>query len=353
MEKTLRAASMKKALPRIIICFLLAVILLAVTGFGIFRLIGGATPLSELDADSLDGRYVSVDLSQALAGFATLSVDDEVTKEYFVLQLDDGRYMAIAGRGSYMDDLDAAGDQAEDYFVNGTVDSLTSMGTVCGTVIALDEDLEEYLLTALETMADYIPELEDVEDLESLVIYSCLEMGRVGTLQTTPVIILSVLALLFLLLAIVLLVLILTGRYQKQVHALLADADMEAVEADFRDAKRVEHVRVGKLYTWYQAGARSLAVENSQIIWAYCQIEPLVVSSYRWPLCMWLRDGSMVGPHLKDQKSVKTILATLEAGGARFLNGYTADRNQACNSNFDKFLQAADEELAAGSSAAD
>lgn len=350
MEKTLRKASLKKVLPRILVCFLLAVVLLALTGLGIFKLMAGPTPLSSVDLADAEGRYVSVDASQALAGFATYSVNDEVTKEYFILDIGNGQYMAISARGDSIDLLESAGDQSEDYYVNATLDSLNSIGTVSGVISALPEELETYLDDAIDSIASYLPDLDGVSDPTGQLLYLSLDIDRIGLFSTSAVVVLSVIALVFLLLAIIQLVLVCSGFYQRKAKAVLDQAisgeeDRKAVEEDFAAATIVEHVRVGKRFTWYQHGARTDVVDNNQILWAYCQIEPLVVSKYRWPMCIWTRDGEQTGPHLQSQKSVKTILQALEANGCRFLSGYDANRLRSCTSDFDAFLKAADSEL--------
>jgi hypothetical protein len=350
MEKTLRRASLKKVLPRILVCFLLFIVLLAVTGLGVFKLLAGPTALSQLDAADAQGRYVSVDASQALAAFASYSTDDKVSEEYFILALDDGRFMAISAKGSNIDLLEAAGDQAEDFYVNGTLDTMQSMGSVSGTVSTMADELYEYMDQALESMSNYIPVLQGEDGYSDQILYVCLKVDRVGWLSTKYVVILSVLALLFLLLGIAQIVLVYSGSYQREVTALLkpylrTEDDRAAVEADFAEAQVIEHVRVGKDFTWYQIGARAMVLRNDQVIWGYCQIEPLVVSKYRWPMCLWMRDGNCLTPHLEDQRSVKAILKALADGGNQFLSGYDANRLRRCEANFDDFLEEVDREL--------
>jgi hypothetical protein len=350
MEKTLRRASLKKVLPRILVCFLLFIILLAVTGLGVFKLLAGPTALSQLDAADAQGRYVSVDASQALAAFASYSTDDDVSEEYFILALEDGRFMAISAKGSNIDLLEAAGDQAENFYVNGTLDTMQSMGSISGTVTTLPDELHDYMDQALESMSNYIPALQGENGYSDQVLYVCLKTGRVGWMPSQAVVVLTALALLFLVLGLAQVALVCSGSYQREVHALLkpylrTDDDRAALEADFAAAQTIEHVRVGRLYTWYQVGARSMVLRNDQIVWGYCQIEPLVVSKYRWPMCLWMRDGSCLTPHLEDQRSVKAILKALADGGSQFLSGYDANRLRRCEANFDDFLEEVDREL--------
>ncbi len=351
MEKILRRTSLKKLLPQIIVCILLAIVLLAVTGLGAILLLIGPTDLTSLDLSDASGRYVSVDASQALAGFATYSNGSDVSKEYFVLDIGNGQYMAISAKSDTMDLLEAAGDQAEDFYVNAAIDTINPMGTVSGTIVDLPEELRDYFDDAIASIAAFVPELEGVEDLSSVTVYSCLEVGRVGLLPVSAVIVLTIIALVLLVLGLLQLVLALGGFYQRESRAILAqylhtDTDRADAEKDFSDAQCIEHVRVGHVYTWYQAGAKTMVLANSQIVWAYCQIEPLVVSKYRWPMCIWMRDGVRLEPHLQEQRSVQKILDTLASNGFHILTGYDADRLRLCTQNFPAFLAAADQELA-------
>ncbi len=100
MYKTLRKESLRRVLPRIIICAVLSVILLGISGDGLLKLLWGPQPLDELSNDELDGKYVSFDASKIIVAFANLTAsnsegDSETLKTYYLLPADDGTYMAV------------------------------------------------------------------------------------------------------------------------------------------------------------------------------------------------------------------------------------------------------------------
>ena len=73
MYQSMRRHSLAAVLPRLLLALVLAVVLLAFTAGSAFRLMAGPDPLNVLGTQAAAGDYVSVDMSQIVTGYASLT----------------------------------------------------------------------------------------------------------------------------------------------------------------------------------------------------------------------------------------------------------------------------------------
>jgi hypothetical protein len=330
MYKTLRTESLKKVLPRIICCALAAIILLGISGGGLIKLITGPKAINDIDT----GDYVSLDASDVIVAFATLSVtnDDEtvVKKTYYLFPYGDS-YIAVMDRKEKNSDiLDRAMEQSKEYYL-GDLETLTKLGALSGTVKALDEDMTSYMTDCIDNYE--LPGYEEGADTSRLIIPYQIELDQVGLLSKTWTLVLFGGAVVFLILLAAQLVVLFAGCYQKKVRALIGEEP-----EDFADAAKIERVRVGS-YIWYSKGPGSRAVKTADIIWGYALPEPLVVSKYRWPVALYDHEQQLTRICFAEQKSCQDFLKAIAAQGNPFVNGYTSDYSEKFQNDFAGFCQ--------------
>ena len=278
MKNALRKESISHLLPRIILCGLMAVVLFGLSGKGLISMMLG--PKSLADAAPEKGEYVSFDASEVIVAFANLTAKSDsgtdTLKTYYLLPDGNGSYLAVMDKKEHHGDvMGKAMDQSHEYYL-GDLETLTKLGTIQGTVTALDDDMTSYMVDCIEKYN--LPGYEEGGDTSTLILPLQIDLDRVGLFSRTITLILGGAGLVFLLAMLVLLIPALTGHYQKKaMAAVLADHTPEEAEALFTAAASLERVRVGE-YLWYQKGATTHAVKVADLIWGYPMPEPLVIS---------------------------------------------------------------------------
>lgn len=341
MYKTLRKESLRVVLPRIIVCLVLGIALLAVSGGGLLKLLLGPVSLTEPEA----GQYVSFDASEVIVAFANLTVtnsdgDSETKKTYYLLPVGDEGYMAVVDvkerNGSL---LERAMDQSYEYYL-GDLESLTKLGAVSGTVEPLEDDMVDYMTSCIDSYA--LPGYEEGADSAHLVVEYQVELDHVGFLWKPVAIGLGIAGAVFLLLALAQFLVVRCGVYQKRVRTLIGQEDNGA----FDSTEKIERVRVGK-YIWYAKGPGSRALETEKLVWGYVMPEPMVVSKYRWPVALYDREQNFTRINFMEQKHCQDFLNTIADRGAPFVLGYTSESAQKFQDRFDDFLTQAEQDAKA------
>lgn len=340
MYKTLRKESLIRVLPRIIVCAILAVALLAVSGGGLLKLLMGPKPLSDIDPQELDGQYVCFDANEIIVAFANLTVsnadgDSQTLKTYYLLPVGDENYMAVMdAKEQNVNVIDRAMEQSHEYYL-GDLETLMPLGDVSGTISVLEDDMLDYMADCIDNYE--LPGYEEGSDSTRLLVSYQVNLDYVGFLKKPVVLVLGGFALLFLLLAIVQLVVVMTGCYQRKLRRALGDA---AEEEDFQNALRIERVRVGKCI-WFSKGPGSRGLVTADLIWGYQMPEPMVVSKYRWPVALYDRNQNMTRINFMDQKNCQKFLEAIAAQGNPFVMGYSSENAQKFQDDFKSFVQEA------------
>ena len=342
MKNALRKESISHLLPRIILCGLMAVVLFGLSGKGLISMMMG--PKSLADAAPEKGEYVSFDASEVIVAFANLTAKSDsgtdTLKTYYLLPDGNGNYLAVMDKKEHHGDvMDKAMDQSHEYYL-GDLETLTKLGTIQGTVTALDDDMTSYMVDCIEKYN--LPGYEEGGDTSALILPLQIDLDRVGLFSRTITLILGGAGLVFLLAMLVLLIPALTGHYQKKaMAAVLADHTPEEAEALFTAAASLERVRVGE-YLWYQKGATTHAVKVADLIWGYPMPEPLVISKYRWVVALYDREQHMIQVCFQNQADGQKLLDAIAAQGHPFISGYTSELSQKFQQNFKGFVRDAE-----------
>ncbi len=336
MYKTLRRESLKAVLPRLLVCAILAVGLLAVSGGGLVKTVLGPKPLS----NPAQGQYVTFDASEVIVAFANLSVNrsdgtSETKKTYYLLPVGDGTYMAVMDSKERNANLiERAMEQSHEYYL-GDLETLTPLGSVSGTVTALEDGMLDYMADCIDNYQ--LPGYQEGADSMALLVPYQINLGYVGFLTRPLALGFGITGLVFLLLAIVQLLTVQLGCYQKKVRDVV---DEEDADAAFAAAKKIERIRVGK-YIWYAKGPSTRVQKTADLIWGYALPEPMVVSKYRWPVAVYDREQHMTRIQFAEQKHGKAFLDAIAAQGHPFVQGYTSEISQKFQNNMEDFMQEA------------
>lgn len=341
MIRTLKGYSMKVMLPKIVALFCVALILFGVSAMGIVMLLGGATPVSQLDWENSTGEYVSFDASEIIVAVATLSSSKgdgktQVMETHYLLPSGDGRYLCVVDyKEKNSSVLTRAMEQSQQYYM-ADLETLTRLGDLKGTVKPLDDSVVSYMTDCIDNYQ--LPGYVEGESSMKLILERQIELNQVGYLSETVALALCFGGVLFAVAGLALLLPVVTGTYQKKA---LEGIDPEEIEAAFANAEVIEQVHVGA-YIFYQKGAATKRLQTSELIWGYAMPEPLVVSKYRWPVALYTREQEMVQVCFMEKKSCEKFLNAIKAQGHPFISGYTSDYAQLFQNNFEKFLAEAE-----------
>lgn len=342
MKKVLKKQTLKTLSPMIIITAVLALAFLAVSCTGIITMLSDPTPLSQQDPDNIVGEYVSFDASNVIVAFATLSVssdsDTQVLETYYLLPYGDGTYLAVMdAEEANANVLERAMEQSYEYYL-GDLETLTRLGTLQGTVVELEEDMESYMV---DCITNYSLPGYDADSLLSLIRPVQINIDKVGFLYADTAALLAVIGGVFLALMLLLLIPAMVGAYQKKAMDAIAEDCSEAeAEAAFSAAEVIEQVHVGA-YIWYPKNASTKVLKTSRIIWGYPMPEPLVVSKYRWPVALYDQDQECTQICFMEKKNREKFLAAIAAQGHPFLDYYSSELSQQFKNNLDGFMKEA------------
>jgi hypothetical protein len=308
MYKSLKKFSLRSVLPRVIALALCAVILLAVTGFGIFRL------LSPVDADGTisGGDYVRFDLSQVVVAFATSSGTFSGEHTYYILDLGDGNFAALKAASNDASAFAVALTQSQSYYHDGTLDELNTLGYAYGTAVKMDSSTLSLLEEGLESA-----------ELEGNIVATVVNYGRLGTTPKNATVALTCLALVFIVLAAIPLIAALSGAYQKEVRASLSGED---AEEEYSAAFTRDQTRVGARHFWYQKGAKSLCIPTNDIIWGFNRLDSRMLGSRRYSLELYLRSGENLDIRTKTEQERDEIASAISENAEVFVHGYSQER---------------------------
>lgn len=334
MYKILQRESFKRLLPRFISGVLVLAVLLGVCGGGLIRLASGPKPLEGLDFSDPAGRYVSLDASEVIVAFASLSSKSDsgstTLKTYYLLPAGDGQYIAVLDRKDRNSAvLDKAMEQSREYYLDDLT-TLTPVGEIHGTITALDDDMTDYMTDCIDNYQ--LPGYEEGRDSANLILPYQLELNHVGFLGEKTVIFLGITALAVLALLLIQLAVLLAGCYQRRVRALIGDA-----QVDLETMTQIERVRVGE-YIFYNHGPGSRVLKTSELVWGYAMPEPMVVSKYRWPVALFDIKQNMTRINFMEQKHCEELLNVITAQGNPFVKGYTSEYAQKFQNDFSAFL---------------
>ena len=216
---------LRHALIRLIAAVLAAVILLAVSGFGVFKLLRGGKTFAAIDEVQM-GDYVEHEVYLNLGYFASGYRGGSVTEKYAVVPVN-GQMVAFCFPARWFDSADVIQDNTAS-LISGTASTIDKYLLVTGTVKAMPEDVSSQLYSWFGENKDWmtqlglIGEVSDYADvLPDVVVY----VDAVGSMSIGWVSVFSVIAALCLIYAVVVLVRIALKKYRTP------DITVEIIEA--------------------------------------------------------------------------------------------------------------------------
>ena len=227
------------ALLRGCVAIALAVILLAVTGFGAADLLRGPTAVSEGTALRA-GEYVQVDIQYILRTFAVERADNGAVLSFYGAVPMGTRFVPVRFTARQLEDAGLIESETAD-FLTGARDAMSVHFLVSGRVRPVGEDVAPLFRQWFDenvswmTAAGVIADIDDpTQYLSGLVI----EADRVGTMSYGWVVGLSVMAAALLLYALGEAVLVLAGFYDRPTARERERARRKAEKREARRARR-------------------------------------------------------------------------------------------------------------------
>lgn len=216
---------LRHALIRLIAAVLAAVLLLALSGFGVFKLLRGGTAFTAID-EVQAGDYVEHDVYLNLGYFASGYRGETATEKYAVVPVN-GQMVAFRFPSRWFASADTIQRNTAS-LLSGTAYSIDQYIRVTGTVKAMPEDVSSQLYSWFGKTKDSLEQLGligEVEDYADILPDVMICVDTVGSLSCGWVVAFSVIAALCLVYAIVVLVRIALKKY----HA--PDITVEITEA--------------------------------------------------------------------------------------------------------------------------
>ncbi len=268
--KSLKMTSVKKSILGLVLFVGLGVAILALSKcYGVFGILAPKS-LADLTPETMDGAFVEDDIGIIYGSYLEIeSYRDNrkvgTTGMQYLIDLDDTYYMGLYVRSGRLDDAEALADFWDDAFrsdVEPDFDDLPVLH-VKGMIRAMDDDDREYYREATEGVDDaelFLPYYLEVDYVNNVPIWGCF--------------VLFALALVLLWLGLFPMVKALTGGFQKQVRAKLAeggspDQAAERVEYFYDNTTPIGGVRIGREYVFFQNGAESILLRPWDLAWAY------------------------------------------------------------------------------------
>lgn len=334
MYQAMTRHSLLSVLPRLILSLGLAILLLALSLGNVVTLISGAQDLNVLRDQAQPGDYVSIDMSQLIATYSTLSINDQALKEYYIVRLtgDEDVYLSMCAPEKSSKRFERATSQSYDYYQKDS-GVMNSMGLIRGTLTTLDEEGTEMIDQWAHDSG--LPGFSTDTNLDGRILSLEIQLNSMGLLSPAWSWILFVLGVLCLIWFAAELFIALSGRYFRQVRAMLGD-DAKA-QAEWASAEPFGNARIGEDYIWYTNGPRTEVFSFKTVIWVYKQFDARVLGKYKWPVSIFTSDRSYHELCVREDKEREQMIDILHAHGGCFVTGYNQDNyEQFCN-DFDAF----------------
>lgn len=266
----------KRMLKNGLWALLLAVIalgLLAASGFGAFKWLAGPRALDELAPDEMKGAYVEAYVPYLYAGYAqttsTSGSETTVIADEYIMDAGPEYYMGLYVSGSWIDPAEQLYDQSW-YYSQGQIDLDTlydSLLVVRGTVLEMDDETRGYYEEVLADMG-----VSSTEDLALFLPY-VLVVDQVGRDEYT--VLYTVLAALCLAGALWLVIRAVLGVYQADAVRLCRAQGpgeqimRERLDGFYQTVTPVYGVRADTNFVCFEEGAYLRVMVPADIVWAY------------------------------------------------------------------------------------
>ena len=351
MKMAVRKRYLRFLLPAILLCLLLALLLLWISGFGFRYLLRKPAQLSELPLDGLKGSYVTMPVTEAGEQFTYLGYQDStgnpvITEEYTVCKLR-GKYLMIRVTKKDLPVLDKYLHAAE-LVQSGKMGSVleANMGKLTGTVNKARPDALKQLRSWLTShqldarnrvdkysgadISSYPGVAEGKFDayLDDVILPLELDVGSLGVRGGGTVKVLTVFAALLVLLALALAVSIFLGFWEKRMRAALRQHG-KRLTADYDEAEVLgARLRIGQNFIWVFGLMNTRILETKDVLWAYPRSKRLEGGKQAWSLVMKTDWGSEASAKLDSEAAVEKAVATLQSRGFPLTVGFDKEKQK-------------------------
>lgn len=223
---------LRHALIRMIAGILAAVLLLAVSGFGVFRLLRGGDTFTTID-EVQPGDYVSRDVYLILGYFASGYRGDHVTEQYAVVPID-GKMVAFCFPERWFESAGTILSNTQN-LLTGNASTIDQYIRVAGTVKAIPEEASNQLYSWFGENKDWMTQagmIGEVEDYADFLPEVVIQVDAVGSMSSGWVVALSIAAALCLVYAVIVLVRIALKKYRTPDITVEIAEESDAVADD-------------------------------------------------------------------------------------------------------------------------
>jgi len=351
MKLAVRKRYLRFLLPALLLCLLLALLLLWISGFGFRYLLRKPAQLSELPLDELKGSYVTTPVTEAGEQFTYLGYQDSqgnpvITEEYTVCKLR-GKYLMIRVTKKDLPVLDKYL-HASELVQSGEIGSVleANMGKLTGTVNKARPDAMKQLrswftshqLDAHNQVDKYsgadissypgVAQGKFDDYLDDVILPLELDVGSLGVRSGGAVKALTVIAALLVLLALALAVSILLGMWEKRMRAALRQHG-KRLTADYDTAEVFgPQLRIGQDFLWVFGPMNTRILETKDVIWAYPRSKRLEGGKQAWSLVMKTDWGSEAAAKLDGEAAVEKAVAALRSRGFPMTVGFDKEKQK-------------------------
>ena len=361
MLQDLKRTSMKSVLPAVIIMAVIGVVMLAAFGSDFIKYVIGPTPFEELSMNELEGEYVIVNINMDFGSFAEetttttrngATVSRRTSALYYVIPVggvdrylnsyDAFEFVGIKIPPKYFDAMKTIDNNSDDFFDRYDPSTLRTTLQVTGTIKPLDSEMQRYYDRFFD-YADY-----SAEEIAAYCAPYYIDVEQMSFAPEFVVIIAIIAAVVLVLLAIYKLVSVLTGGYQKaMIKAIQKNGDMELDRADSDYQNAVElakYIKGGRHYLFNAVPAKTQAFKLSNIVWAYpAQTEHRKNGRYTgttYEVILYTTDDRKKKNSIAVPSSdiSHKILSHIQANSPGTIIGYSDQKRQIYNSNYEQFL---------------
>jgi hypothetical protein len=283
MEKELKLEAVKGIVKYIIIGIVCSLGILLILYFcgSLKNLIDGPKKMETLKIKELPDAYVDANINQIYAGFADYyeknkkTGKETVTKRYYIIPVGKKEVIALEVDSSSGYDLQKAEEVYNDTleYIMGNKKKITSSMSVTGTVNKMDTDVYKYYKDWFKT-SGYLKNPTD-RNIQKIALPYVLQIGYVGQLENVLMYGLFFIIGIICLMEVIMILILLTGAYASQLNKtmrqVVSEAERESMEQDFRNAKKIHKVWVGKKNLYYILGNKIRITPLSELAWAYSQ----------------------------------------------------------------------------------
>lgn len=348
--KQLKANSVKKSIPGLILFVGIAVAVVLITRvWHVFGILAPKT-LDELTPETLDGAFVDDDIYYIYGSYLEIeSYRDNrrigTSGMQYLIDMDETYYMGLFVHAGKVDEAEQAEKDLDEFYETlYTMDSEPSQEFldsipvfhVRGMVRAMDDDDLGYYRDATADLDDaslFLPYYLEVDYVNGIPVWGCFALLA------------GVLFLLWL--GVWPMVKALRGGFQKQVRAKLAEDGSperaaEQAELFYNNTPEVCGVRMSSSYVFFQDGAESILLRPWDVAWAYQSTTQHrtngIPSGKTYAAVLRTMDGKQYTLGMKEAQ-VKELLEAMSTALPGTVLGYDKQLEQTYKNNRDAFRQ--------------